>query len=131
MGKKFSRKHFLKYLAGLVVFPFVLLAGQAIDRHKQLAGKKIVRVPMHLNNGINFHEDIVIIKNRDDILVLSSRCTHLGCHISSEENGEMVCPCHGSRFDMNGKVIKGPANSSLKVLDFSIDEVSREIVIKA
>lgn len=43
------------------------------------------------------------------------RCTHLGCalkYIDSEEVYE--CPCHGSKYDKNGKVIIGPALKDLK-----------------
>lgn len=113
----------------MATLPFAFLAGQAIERHNQLAGKKILRISSQLNNGINFLEDCILIKNADDLIILSSRCPHLGCRISSTENGELVCPCHGSRFDLYGKVVKGPANSSLKSLDYTVDKESGEIVI--
>ncbi|MFF0852875.1 FAD-dependent oxidoreductase [Streptomyces sp. NPDC003280] len=41
---------------------------------------------------------------------LSARCTHLGCLVAfngAEQAWE--CPCHGSRFDVDGQVIEGPA----------------------
>lgn len=129
MSNKISRKYFLRYLAWMATFPFAFLAGHAIERHNQLAGKKILRISSQLNNGISFIEDCIIIKNKYDLLILTSRCPHLGCRISSTENGELVCPCHGSRFDLSGKVVKGPANSSLKPLDYTIDTESGEIMI--
>ncbi len=50
-------------------------------------------------------------------LVLSGTCTHLGCTVawdeSRGENGEFVCPCHGGRFDPDGKVLGGPPPANL------------------
>jgi glycine/D-amino acid oxidase-like deaminating enzyme/nitrite reductase/ring-hydroxylating ferredoxin subunit len=55
--------------------------------------------------------------HRDDngtLHTLSARCTHLGCLVafnSAEHSWE--CPCHGSRFDIDGKVVQGPATRPL------------------
>jgi glycine/D-amino acid oxidase-like deaminating enzyme len=43
------------------------------------------------------------------------RCTHQGCVLRHDDAlGTWDCPCHGSRFDQDGAVIQGPANSPLK-----------------
>ena len=43
------------------------------------------------------------------------RCTHQGCVLRQDDAlGTWDCPCHGSRFDSEGAVIQGPANSPLK-----------------
>jgi len=46
----------------------------------------------------------------------TSICPHQGCTINNFDAGsnQFVCPCHGSRFDINGKVVQGPAPSSLQ-----------------
>jgi Rieske Fe-S protein len=46
---------------------------------------------------------------------LSSICTHQGCQITGFDTGseQFICPCHGSTFDVNGKVTQGPAGSPL------------------
>ena len=42
------------------------------------------------------------------------RCTHLGCHLTwNPEEQVYECPCHGSRFDEEGRVIDGPAQKDL------------------
>lgn len=46
------------------------------------------------------------------ISALSLVCPHLGC-IVKEGDGGFHCPCHGSQFDENGKIIGGPAPRSL------------------
>ena len=46
---------------------------------------------------------------------LSSICTHQSCLITGFDtsNEQFICPCHGSMFDVNGKVTQGPAGSPL------------------
>lgn len=46
---------------------------------------------------------------------LTRTCTHQGCIISSfdKTSKQFICTCHGSRFDQNGGVSQGPANSPL------------------
>jgi cytochrome b6-f complex iron-sulfur subunit len=43
---------------------------------------------------------------------LSLVCTHLGCTLEEQEEG-FACPCHGSRFDTDGAVLRGPAKKAL------------------
>lgn len=41
---------------------------------------------------------------------LSAKCTHLGCTVQFRADGDYFhCACHGSEFNINGKVLKGPA----------------------
>ena len=49
---------------------------------------------------------------------LSARCTHLGCLVDfNDAERAWECPCHGSRFDIDGSVIQGPANAPLERRD--------------
>lgn len=46
-------------------------------------------------------------------VALSPICTHLGCTV--DVRGEhLVCPCHGSTYDRVGRVLRGPAERSLR-----------------
>ena len=44
---------------------------------------------------------------------LSLECTHLGCTVAPVPSGGFACPCHGSRFDREGRVVSGPATRPL------------------
>ena len=61
-----------------------------------------------------------------DIVAVSSACTHTGCEVNgwSPETHELICPCHGSRFDAaaNGKVVLGPATKPLALLPIELKE---------
>lgn len=50
----------------------------------------------------------------DTYYVVSNRCTHMGCSLGwNGEDKTWDCPCHGSRFNYDGKVIEGPAVDDL------------------
>jgi len=57
----------------------------------------------------------VLLHTESGFSALSLICTHLGCTVEQKTDG-FDCPCHGSRYDPNGKVLKGPATKSLQVL---------------
>ncbi|CAM5247166.1 Glycine/D-amino acid oxidase-like deaminating enzyme/nitrite reductase/ring-hydroxylating ferredoxin subunit OS=Streptomyces violarus OX=67380 GN=FHS41_001727 PE=4 SV=1 [Streptomyces violarus] len=65
------------------------------------------------------HHRLAVYRDEDGNLhSFSARCTHLGCLVafnSAERAWE--CPCHGSRFDTDGKVIQGPATKPLEQRD--------------
>lgn len=64
---------------------------------------------------------------KPEILVMIGSCTHLGCsptfrpdkpapEIAADWQGGFYCPCHGSKFDLSGRVYKSvPAPINLKV----------------
>jgi Rieske Fe-S protein len=49
---------------------------------------------------------------------VSARCTHLGCTVLfNDAERAWECPCHGSRFAVDGAVLQGPANRPLERKD--------------
>ena len=71
---------------------------------------------------------------RDDVAVLIATCTHLGClpkqHfepadvvLGADWPGGFLCPCHGSRFDLAGRVFNGsPASVNLRIPPYSFPD---------
>ena len=57
-------------------------------------------------------ERLVLMRDDNGFYALSLICTHLGCTVIVTEEA-LSCPCHGSRFDLQGNVLKGPASQSL------------------
>lgn len=66
--------------------------------------------------GISFHDNVLLVRRGDEIRAFEARCTHLGCTISRTEGDVLVCQCHGSRFDLDGNPVKGPASEALREL---------------
>jgi glycine/D-amino acid oxidase-like deaminating enzyme/nitrite reductase/ring-hydroxylating ferredoxin subunit len=61
-------------------------------------------------------ERVALYKDEEGkVFACSATCTHMGCivHWNSAEKS-WDCPCHGSRFNFDGKVIQGPANKDLE-----------------
>ncbi|WP_058307641.1 FAD-dependent oxidoreductase [Gracilibacillus massiliensis] len=56
--------------------------------------------------------------NNNQIHAVDTTCTHLGCECNwNQAELSWDCPCHGSRFSYDGKVIEGPATKDLSQID--------------
>ena len=73
-----------------------------------------VNYPTHSRTIIPYIPAIVI-HDEEGLHAISLTCSHLGCAVE-ERNFGFECPCHSSRYDLNGAVLKGPATSSLRIL---------------
>ena len=65
-------------------------------------------------------------KTKPQWLVVVGICTHLGCVPLGQKTGEMkgdydgwFCPCHGSAYDISGRIRKGPALKNLEVPSYA------------
>jgi Rieske Fe-S protein len=73
---------------------------------------------------------LVIRVDSSTVKVVSDICTHLGCGVAfSKENQEIECPCHGSKFNLEGAVTNGPAPRPLKQYQATVDDVAVTINI--
>lgn len=58
------------------------------------------------------NERLALLRDDNGFYALSLICTHLGCTVTVTDDS-LSCPCHGSRFDRQGTVLKGPADRAL------------------
>ncbi len=86
--------------------------------------------PFNKKKLVSFFKDFIVINKKEKTTVLSAHCTHLGCIINKEENGHLVCPCHGSEFDLDGNAINGPAYKPLEKISAKISPDQSHIQIE-
>ncbi len=65
----------------------------------------------------------VLKKSDKDVVAFSPWCTHLGCAYHwDERKQQFLCPCHGSIFGKDGRVLHGPAPRPLDRYEVKIED---------
>ncbi len=149
--KHISRRDFMKVTTGAIggiitAAVGVPVIGYLIDPALKAGGKeawiavgKLENIPVGTPTPFSFtrtqvngwertgtsYGGFVIRKSADptDIVILSSRCTHLGCSINWKEDAQkFICPCHDANFNKDGKVLDGPPPRPLdQYKEFKVD----------
>ncbi len=130
--KYFSRRRILKVLASvLFVSPAHFFVSLIKSRRTYLHTlQKPLEIPLDQPMGISFHGQAIVFRNSDGYHVFSAKCTHLGCLVTHKEDNMLVCPCHGSRYSFEGKILRGPATKNLVPLKFQINTDKRKLIIE-
>jgi Rieske Fe-S protein len=68
-----------------------------------------------------------LLRDAGGLYAISTRCPHLGCTVERQVDG-FRCPCHGSRFSLDGVVLNGPAARSLSYLTLSLSGQGHAVV---
>lgn len=56
----------------------------------------------------------IIKVTSEGVIAISLVCTHLGCTVENNDDSEgFTCPCHGSRYNKDGRLLEGPATKDL------------------
>jgi len=118
-----SRRLALRTILAALAAPVLWLINTVARRAGEIPelSEKTLTVPFNNTDGIRFCDDVIIVSRNGDPQVFSSICPHLGCRINRVEGDEIVCPCHGSRYNTRGEVIHGPATHGLRALAFQLD----------
>ena len=112
-----NRRNWFRVVAGgfvaLLTWPASLLFGKKLSIDLDQV-PKLKEIGGHITIKLN-HEDVLLIRDSEKTLrVFNAHCTHKGCIVKySEKDNRIECPCHGSQYDLNGNVLKGPAPRSL------------------
>jgi cytochrome b6-f complex iron-sulfur subunit len=130
---KLGRRHFLVssglslgLLLGLPTVPAqaegrkVALALAKVETLKSVGGSIILKVKGKLL--------LLVRDGATSVRAFNPLCTHRECVVAyhSSEH-KLKCPCHGSQFDMAGKVLKGPAPRPLET--YSAELAGEQIIV--
>ncbi|HIK16750.1 MAG TPA: cytochrome b6-f complex iron-sulfur subunit [Leptolyngbyaceae cyanobacterium M33_DOE_097] len=78
-----------------------------------------------LSQGLKGDPTYIIVKEDKSLadFGLNAVCTHLGCVVPWNPNeNKFMCPCHGSQYNSEGKVVRGPAPLSLALVHATVEE---------
>ena len=73
---------------------------------------KTADVPV--GSGVIVDEIVVTQPSAGEFKGFSAICTHTGCTVNKVADGTINCPCHGSKFNLDGSVANGPATKPLE-----------------
>lgn len=121
-----SRRSFLAWVLHGLWMPVLWLARRSAERTAALPelANPVVTIPCTTEPGIRFYDKVILSGTTDGLSVFSSSCPHLGCRLDRAEEGQIICPCHGSRFDERGQLVQGPAATGLFPLRYDRDRKS-------
>ncbi|MFC2106951.1 ubiquinol-cytochrome c reductase iron-sulfur subunit [Bacteroidota bacterium] len=129
--KVYTRRKFIKWIGFVTILPLLYLWIRVIKRNDSLEINSELIISLNsISEGFNIFDKVIVVKSGNKLEVFSSSCTHLGCAINRIDKDTLVCPCHGSRYDINGNPVKGPSVKALKKLRFVVNDEGKEIVVK-
>jgi cytochrome b6-f complex iron-sulfur subunit len=138
----FSRRHFLEIVGigaiGITSVGGIVLSGEYLSPNvvKEPPTRFRIGPPANFPLGsvtLDKEQKVFIVRAKEGYFyALSAVCTHLGCIANwKPEEGIVACPCHGSKFDREGRVINGPAPRPLPRFAMSLDDQGTLVVDKS
>ncbi len=135
----YSRRGFVRALAGLVVVVAVAVglgsvklppagsSAQTTSAQTQAGGAIANKGDLQTDSPVYFEYPTgypsMLLKKADNSLVaVNLLCTHVCCQCYYDNSSNLVyCPCHGSLFDQDGNVVRGPASVPLPQIELKVD----------
>ncbi len=125
-----SRRTFLVWLARFLSITVIGVFFFSIFQRKEKSSSVVEKISPPKANGVALYKKVVLIKEGNSFRAFSRKCTHLGCDLTLDNDGKIVCPCHGSRFDLDGAPLYGPAKTPLTVLDVRKEPESGLLILE-
>lgn len=76
-----------------------------------------------VGGGIVAGETVIVQPTADEFLAFSAVCPHQGTIVNAPDDaGTIICPNHGSQFDMEGELLQGPAETGLTEVEITVEE---------
>lgn len=125
MNRATDRRSALKRLLVLAT-PVVAACDAALAR---LTGKRLAQVArveqVHAGSAYRTtrgDEPLILTNDAGTIRTFAAVCTHEGCPLGWNAQQRLIrCPCHGSAFDVRGRVVEGPAQKPLREIDTFVE----------
>lgn len=112
-----NRRTFLWMLS---TAPIAWALGTMLQRMRARDESAPALIPSEVPEGLTVVGEVIVNRGADgSVRAYSARCPHLGCRLDRIVDGVIVCPCHGSRFEGDGRVVSGPAVRPLTRLHVS------------
>lgn len=64
---------------------------------------------------------VVVQPTAGTFTAYDAACPHQGCNVGAVEGAEIVCPCHNSRFGLDGAVLSGPSPTGLVPVEVAVE----------
>ena len=110
LGASWAAAGAVAALAGVAALGRALSGARGPERSVALPASLLARAE---KEGGIVHEGLFVRGTAAAPVVLDLTCTHLRCRVAPVEGGGFSCPCHGSRYDAEGRPVTGPAKEPL------------------
>lgn len=140
-GEPITRRHFLEAIGGGAIG--IAATGSVVLTGQFLSPNVLREPPSKFKAGsveefpagsvtLNKEQKVFIVRAKEGYFYsVSAVCTHLGCIANwKSEEGIIACPCHGSKFDKEGRLMEGPAPRALPRYSMMMDEQGQLVVDK-
>ncbi|KAG7557762.1 Cytochrome b6-f complex Fe-S subunit [Arabidopsis suecica] len=85
-----------------------------------------------LTQGLKGDPTYLVVENDKTLATygINAVCTHLGCVVPwNKAENKFLCPCHGSQYNAQGRVVRGPAPLSLALAHADIDDTGKVLFV--